>query len=204
MEGRRGARGRFARRLKVAQKTITRVVDGVEVVVQQELDLPARAARSGASPGPAADGAVSGAPGETPAASVESIVDPVARSGSDASVTPTDAGSVETATGAARIGTGSFTSRYAGATLLHPFLSLVGAETILAAAAVGAARTDRVGPRFDDLAVLTGTCVVFGLGFAIWSRPSIPTGRRSARSPGSTCCPSCARCGPGWRRSPSL
>jgi transposase len=156
----------IARRLKVAQKTITRVVGRVEVVVQQELDLPAAAARSGVSPGPAADGPVSGAPGETPAASVESIVDPVARSRSDASVTPADAGSVETATGAARIGTGSFTTRYAGATLLYPFLSLVDAETILAAAAVGAARTDRVGPRFDDLAVLTGTCVAFGLGFA--------------------------------------
>jgi Transposase protein len=68
--------------------------------------------------------------------------------------------------GTARIRTGSLTTRYAGATLLYPFWSLVDAETVLAAAAVGAARTDRAELRFDDLAVLTGTCVAFGLGFA--------------------------------------
>jgi transposase/uncharacterized coiled-coil protein SlyX len=68
--------------------------------------------------------------------------------------------------GTARIGTGSVATRYAGATLLYPFFSLTDAEAILAAAAIGARPTTRAGWRFDDLAVLTGTCVAFGLGFA--------------------------------------
>jgi transposase len=66
--------------------------------------------------------------------------------------------------GAARIGVGSFPTRYAGATLLYPFLSLVQAEAILAAAALGA-KPSRPRLRFDDLAVLTGACAAFGLGF---------------------------------------
>ena len=40
------------------------------------------------------------------------------------------------------------------------------AETVLAAAAIGATGKARAGQRFDDLAVLTGTCVAFALGFA--------------------------------------
>jgi hypothetical protein len=65
-------------------------------------------------------------------------------------------------------------TRYAGATLLYPFLSLVEAEHVLAAAAVGARPTSRAALRYDDLAVLTGTCVAFGLGFASVEQAKLP------------------------------
>jgi cell division protein FtsB len=146
----------IARRLKVAHKTITRAVGGVDVVVQEELELPAAAQSSEVPRGP--EGAEGGRPGPPAPAmtTMEDVVQP-GPGGSDKQA--------DSAPGAARIGTGSLATRYAGATLLYPFLSLVGAETVLAAA-VGATRTDRTGLRFDDLAVLTGTCVAFGLGFA--------------------------------------
>ncbi len=60
--------------------------------------------------------------------------------------------------GGARIGEGSFTSRYAGVMLLHPFLERVGAAGILSQACGRAPR------RYDDLAVLTATCLSFALG----------------------------------------
>lgn len=135
----------IARRLKVAHKTITRAVGGVEVAVQQQIDLVA--AGTDAATG-------SGQPG--------SRVDllPAPESTVDAGV----AGEREGAP--ARIGTGSVTTRYAGATLLYPFFSLADAEAVLASASVGARPTVGAGVRFDDLAVLTATSVCFGLGFA--------------------------------------
>jgi hypothetical protein len=62
--------------------------------------------------------------------------------------------------GAARIGEGSFTSRYAGVMLLHPFLDRVGAAGVLSQAC------DRSPRRYDDLGVLTATCLSFALGTA--------------------------------------
>jgi len=69
---------------------------------------------------------------------------------------PVGAGSVFT--GAARIGTGTFGCRYAGAMLLHAYLHRVGAEAIFATVTGGPAR------RYDDLAVLTGATLGFALG----------------------------------------
>ena len=60
--------------------------------------------------------------------------------------------------GGARIGEGSFTSRYAGVMLLHPFLDRVGAAGVLSGACGRGAR------RYDDLGVLTATCLTFALG----------------------------------------
>jgi cell division protein FtsB len=158
----------IARRLKVAHKTVTRAVGGVAVVVQQELDLPVAEQPAGAPPGlDAADGQVPGVPVETPASAPgESTVESVARPEPDGSA------AAEMATGAARIGTGSFATRYAGATLLYPFLSLLDAEAVLAAAL--GPHPDRSGLRFDDLAVLTATTVVFGLGFACLEQAKHP------------------------------
>ena len=62
--------------------------------------------------------------------------------------------------GGARIGEGSFTSRYAGVMLLHPFLDRVGAAGVLSQAC------DRSPRRYDDLGVLTATCLSFALGTA--------------------------------------
>jgi transposase len=60
--------------------------------------------------------------------------------------------------GSARIGSGSYPCRYAGAMLLHPYLHRVGAESIFATLAGGPAR------RYDDLAVLTTATIGFALG----------------------------------------
>jgi hypothetical protein len=136
----------IARRLSVAHKTITRAVGDVEVATQEEIDLVA----DGAAGSDMQTGA--GKPGTgVDAAPVESTVDVNATGGPESA--------------AARIGTGTFTSRYAGATLLYPFFGLADAETVLAAA-VGAEPAGRAGVRFDDLAVLTAASVCFGLGFA--------------------------------------
>ena len=62
--------------------------------------------------------------------------------------------------GGARIGEGTFTSRYAGVMLLHPFLDRVGAAGVLSQAC------DRSPRRYDDLGVLTATCLSFALGTA--------------------------------------
>ena len=60
--------------------------------------------------------------------------------------------------GSARIGSGSYPCRYAGAMLLHPYLHRVGAESIFATLAGGPAR------RYDDLAVLSTATIGFALG----------------------------------------
>jgi transposase len=64
----------------------------------------------------------------------------------------------EAVVGEARIGVGTFTSRYAGAMLLHPFLHRVGAAGVLSQAC------GRFPRRYDDLGVLTATCLAFALG----------------------------------------
>jgi transposase len=60
--------------------------------------------------------------------------------------------------GSARITTGTYPCRYAGAMLLYPYLHRVGAEAIFATVTGGPAR------RYDDLAVLTTSAVGFALG----------------------------------------
>jgi Transposase DDE domain len=63
--------------------------------------------------------------------------------------------------GSARIGQGSVDSRYAGAMLLHAFLHRVDAAGVLARVSAGPAL-----PRYDDLGLLTGTCLGFALGMS--------------------------------------
>src|SRR5680860_1339654 len=60
--------------------------------------------------------------------------------------------------GSARVDTGAYRCRYAGAMLLFPYLDMVGAETIFATVTGGPAR------RYDDLAVLTTATLGFALG----------------------------------------
>jgi transposase len=147
----------IGRRLGVHNSTIGRALAGRRNGAAEpgwrdaELDLPVTA------PGdPAGEQATAAEVGEAvggPEPTRESTVDGLV------------AGAGESVGGAARIGTGAFRTRYAGAALLYPFMSLLDTEDILAAA-VGGSGADRVGLRFDDLAVLTATSVVFGLGFA--------------------------------------
>jgi transposase len=67
----------------------------------------------------------------------------------------------------ARITTGRFETRYAGAMLLHAFTDRVGASDLFVRA-VGAVPPALAGRsrRFDDIAVLSATSTVFALGFA--------------------------------------
>ncbi len=58
----------------------------------------------------------------------------------------------------ARIGVGQWASRYAGATLLYPFLHRAGAAATFASVSGGPAR------RYDDVAVLTSATLCFALG----------------------------------------
>ena len=88
--------------------------------------------------------------------------EPTAPEPGDAETTTTEA---EPATelvapfaGSARIATGSYRCRYAGAMLLYPYLHRVGAEAIFATLTGGPAR------RYGDLAVLTTATVGFALG----------------------------------------
>ncbi|HET9560332.1 MAG TPA: transposase, partial [Actinomycetota bacterium] len=64
----------------------------------------------------------------------------------------------EVGVGSARIATGRYRCRYAGAMLLYPYLHRVGAETIFAAL------TGRPARRYDDLAVLRTATLAFALG----------------------------------------
>ena len=86
---------------------------------------------------------------------------------------------------------GQVSTRYAGAMLLHAFYARAGAGALLPGVA---------GP---DATLLTAVAMCFALGahtteqFSTWRR-----GRR-ARWPGWRCCPGCAPCGRGWRRSPA-
>jgi hypothetical protein len=66
----------------------------------------------------------------------------------------------------ARVATGSFASRFAGSMLLHAFTDRVGASDVFALAAGGIPPAPAGRPRFDDIAVLTATSMVFALGFA--------------------------------------
>jgi transposase len=70
-------------------------------------------------------------------------------------------GSAPATVAAARIGEGVFTSRYAGAMLLHAFADRVRAEATFNQVANPLPRQ-----RFDDVAVLAATSVVFALGFS--------------------------------------
>ncbi len=74
---------------------------------------------------------------------------------------PVDTGPVDTEpvfAGSARISTGSFGCRYAGAMLLHAYLDRVGAQAIFATLTGGSAR------RYGDLAILTTATLGFALG----------------------------------------
>jgi hypothetical protein len=84
--------------------------------------------------------------------------EPVTACAPPAAVVPEPALAGAFSGGSARIGSGSFASRYAGAMLLHAFFDRVNVAVVLSTA------TRAAGGRYDDLAVLTGTCMAFGLG----------------------------------------
>jgi len=76
--------------------------------------------------------------------------------------------------GSARIATGSYRCRYAGAMLLYPYLHRVGAQAIFATCTGGPAR------RYGDLSVLTTATVGFALGAGTVEGPNTCVGGRPA------------------------
>ncbi len=77
------------------------------------------------------------------------------------------AGSGPVCRGSGWIGQGVFFSRYAGAMLFHAFSDRLDAGSVLSdALGTDAAGPARVGPRFDDIALLAATSLAFGLGAA--------------------------------------
>ena len=176
----------IARRLGVSDKTVARVVRGVEAGAPAgEQTALALDVETTAQPEPDTDdtepvtGPDTGSePGVAqPDAPVEAVVadgEPQTVAGGDAVVAGADvaaaSGPGQVGGGSARIGTGEFGSRYAGAMLLHAFTDRVHAEQVFAQAAT----TDAGGVRFDDLAVLTATSMVFGLGFASMEQAKHP------------------------------
>ena len=125
----------IARRLGVSGKTAARVLPGPDAQ-----SAPPAQPGLGLTPEPEAPPEAGVRPG--PAALREGLAGPAAGGGS-------------------RIATGRFTSRYAGAMLLHAFTDLVDAGGVFASAAA-----PLPGHRFDDVALLTGVSTVFALGFA--------------------------------------
>ena len=71
---------------------------------------------------------------------------------------PVDTEPVAASAATARITTGTFSCRYAGAMLLHAYLDRVGTQTIFGTLTGGPAR------RYDDLAILTTATLGFALG----------------------------------------
>ena len=137
----------IARRLGVAQSTVFRRLG--PAAVQEQLPESGPAGEPEPQAGGQDAGPVIPEPGE-PAALGPQASEPAPAG----ELGPVPAGNL-----AARPG-GALPSRYAGAMLAHAYLDRIGAEAILAAALPPALGR----PRYDDLALLTGTSLAFALG----------------------------------------
>lgn len=147
----------IAGRLGVAQSVISELLArrGVLLAAQPELHEGTPVRPAGTEP----------ADGDTGAATAGgAAAEPDAEPGDDSGEAAADAaeravnGPAAPFRGSARIGTGSYPCRYAGAMLLHPYLHRVDAQGIFATLCGGPAR------RYDDHAVLTAATAGFALG----------------------------------------
>jgi len=86
------------------------------------------------------------------------VEEPLPEPDDNASTAPAVVEPVEWVAGSSRIATGTHTSRYAGAMLLHAYLDRVGTEAIFATVTGGPAR------RYDDLSVLATATLGFAWG----------------------------------------
>jgi hypothetical protein len=140
-------------RLGVHNSTVSRALSARAAVAAKQaqdppqLDLRVDGDGYGSGPPPAAEGPAAPSSIERPA--------------TDSDVVPA-AGAADSA----RIGTGSFESRYAGSALLHAFTDRVGASGVFVRAAGDIPPALAGRPRYDDIAVLAATSMVFALGFA--------------------------------------
>ena len=147
----------IADRLGVAQSVISDLLARLAPVPVQE-PLPATDATEPAD-GTVPPGSVMAAPvaAQPHDDDVEAIMGEVEPVGSEPVGTPPGT-PVAGFAGSARIATGAYRCRYAGAMLLFPYLHRVGAEAIFGTLAGGPAR------RYDDLAVLSTATISFALG----------------------------------------
>jgi hypothetical protein len=150
----------IGRRLGVSDKTATRVLTDPAPPApdQPELDLvtgPVDVTGPVATGDIAPRGAPDPAPEPEPVAAGESVVPGVP------DLDPGLAWAGRVGSGSARIVTGCFPSRYAGAMLLHAFTDAVDATGVFGCAAGHAPQR-----RFDDIALLAATSTVFALGFS--------------------------------------
>ncbi|HEY2833701.1 MAG TPA: hypothetical protein VGJ14_14825 [Sporichthyaceae bacterium] len=166
----------IARLLSVSRSVISELLTRLGPAPRQtgllEPDAKAGVADPGTEPEAVGPAVVHSQPGDTGPGDVgpEDVVCAVgAVSDAAAPVRPAPVGP-EPVAGAARIGAGSFTSRYAGVMLLHPFLDRVDAAGVLDTACGPGSR------RYDDLAVLSATCLAFALG-----TPTVEAGKHLVR-----------------------
>ena len=147
----------IADRLGVAQSVISDLLARLAPVPVQE-PLPATDATEPAD-GTVPPGSVMAAPvaAQPHDDDVEAIMGEVEPVGSEPVGTPPGT-PVAGFAGSARIATGAYRCRYAGAMLLFPYLHRVGAEAIFGTLTGGPAR------RYDDLAVLSTATISFALG----------------------------------------
>ena len=147
----------IADRLRVAQSVISDLLARLAPVPVQE-PLPATDATEPAD-GTVPPGSVMAAPvaAQPHDDDVEAIMGEVEPVGSEPVGTPPGT-PVAGFAGSARIATGAYRCRYAGAMLLFPYLHRVGAEAIFGTLTGGPAR------RYDDLAVLSTATISFALG----------------------------------------
>ena len=147
----------IADRLGVAQSVISDLLARLAPVPVQE-PLPATDATEPAD-GTVPPGSVMAAPvaAQPHDDDVEAIMGEVEPVGSEPVGTPPST-PVAGFAGSARIATGAYRCRYAGAMLLFPYLHRVGAEAIFGTLTGGPAR------RYDDLAVLSTATISFALG----------------------------------------
>jgi hypothetical protein len=146
---------RIGHLLAVTDKTVARVLKAVDGAVttsdqaQTEVDLYAQPEPE---PQSQPEGEPEPEPQSQPELQPEDVQARVAGSG-----------------GSARIAHGRFSSRYAGAMLLHAFTDRVHASDVFASVA-----TPTPGCRFDDVTVLTGVSMLFALGFKAMEQAKHP------------------------------
>jgi hypothetical protein len=137
----------IARRLSVSRPVIGELLARLGPAPQQPAlpDTPVDAETAGPADAGPSDLTEDAGSGATEDAGSDATEDAGSGDAGPVSAAAAPAAEPEPVAGGARIGEGSFTSRYAGVMLLHPFLDRVGAAGVLSQAC------DRSPRRYDDL-----------------------------------------------------
>jgi hypothetical protein len=157
----------IARRLRVSDTMISRLVGGRRMPEPVQDELPDTEPDTDVDTGQAGTGqAGTGQAGTgvvVDSEQSESVVPESADAPAERVVTGHEDALAGPVVGSARLGQSIVDSRYAGAMLLHAFFDRVGAQAVFAPLA-GAGPVSARSRRFDDVALLTATTVAFALG----------------------------------------